>query len=81
MKRYLQISILAIVLFAVPVFANSKYVVLLSSVNIRKGPSTGYDIFVTGKTGSTYDLVSDSIVADEKKNGDCDSGWYKIKYL
>lgn len=60
--------------------AETKYVTLLSNVNIRKGPATTYTAYATGSVGSTYTLKSATIVADTAKNGNCDEGWYEINY-
>lgn len=60
--------------------AESKQVVLTAAVNIRKGPGTTYSRVVLGKSGSKYTLKSENIIADEPKNGDCNSGWYQIEY-
>jgi len=60
--------------------AETKQVVLNSAVNIRKGPGTNYSRVVLGAKGSTYTLKSENIIADEPKNGDCNSGWYQIEY-
>lgn len=63
-----------------PTNAETKYVVLLNNVNIRKGPSTKYSTLKTGSVGSTYNLMSTEIIADEEQNGNCDAGWYQIEY-
>lgn len=60
--------------------AESKQVVLNGNVNIRKGPGTNYSRVVLGSQGSSYTLKSENIIADEPKNGDCNSGWYQIEY-
>lgn len=62
------------------VYAESRYIVLLSNVNIRKGPGTNYTTFKTGSVGSTFNLTNFDIIPDEGKNGDCDDGWYEIDY-
>ena len=62
------------------VFASGEYVIFLDTNNIRSGPSTSYRVLATQNVGSTYYLKSTSIVADEKQNGSCDSGWYQIDY-
>lgn len=60
--------------------AETKKVVLEAAVNVRKGPGTNYPRLVLGKKGDSYALKSESIVADEPKNGDCNSGWYQVTY-
>ncbi len=60
--------------------ALSKYVVLMDSVNIRKGPATTYGKYATAKLGSKYYLNSENIIRDEQQNGSCDAGWYQINY-
>ena len=62
------------------VFASGEYVIFLDTNNIRSGPSTGYRVLATQNVGSTYYLKSTSLVADERQNGSCDSGWYQIDY-
>lgn len=60
--------------------AETKKIILQSAVNVRKGPGTNYSRLVLGKKGDSYPLKSESIIADEGKNGDCDAGWYQITY-
>ncbi len=62
------------------VYAAGEYVVFLDTNNIRTGPSTDYSRLGTENVGSTYYLISSSIVRDEKQNGSCDAGWYQINY-
>lgn len=62
------------------VYATGEYVVFLDTNNIRTGPSTDYSRLGTENVGSTYYLLSSSIVRDEKQNGSCDAGWYQINY-
>lgn len=62
------------------VSASSKYAILSDALYIRKGPGTTYTSYTLGKSGSSYNLKSESIIADEPKNGKCDSGWYQIDY-
>lgn len=59
-------------------FAESKYVVLMDAVNIRKGPSTSYGTYTTSNIGSSYYLKSETLVADEGTG--CSGGWYMIDY-
>ncbi len=56
----------------------TEYVVFLDAVNIRTGPGTNYSRIKLGLVGSTYNLKSTNIIADENKNGSCDAGWYNI---
>lgn len=60
--------------------ADYSYIVVNDSVNIRIGPSTKYTSKGVVKNGSSFNLLNDNIVADERKNGSCDSGWYNIDY-
>lgn len=62
------------------VYASGEYVVFLDTNNIRTGPSTDYSRLGTENVGSTFYLISSSIVRDEKQNGSCDAGWYQINY-
>ena len=72
--------LLLIFSFSLPVYAASKYVVLLDAVNIRSGPSTSYGRIELGKVGSSYNLKNSDLVKDEKNDGTCDAGWYEIDY-
>ncbi len=58
--------------------ASTEYVVFLDAVNIRTGPGTNYSRIKLGLVGSTYNLKSSKIIADENNNGSCDAGWYNI---
>ena len=62
------------------VYANSDYVIFMDSNFIRKGPSTNYDKLGLENVGSVYNLLDSNVIADERKNGSCDAGWYKIDY-
>ena len=62
------------------VYASGEYVVFLDTNNIRSGPSTSYTRLGLENVGSTYYLLSTSLVKDEKQDGSCDSGWYQISY-
>ena len=60
--------------------AANEYVLFLDTNNIRSGPSTSYTRLGLENVGSIYYLKSTSLVADEKMDGSCDSGWYQIDY-
>ena len=62
------------------VYASSDYVIFMDSNFIRKGPSTNYDKLGLENVGSVYNLLDSNLIADERKNGSCDAGWYKIDY-
>ena len=62
------------------VYASSDYVIFMDSNFIRKGPSTNYDKLGLENVGSVYNLLDSNVIADERKNGSCDAGWYKIDY-
>ncbi len=62
------------------VYAETNYVIFSDTNNIRTGPSTSYEKIGMENVGSIYYLISSDIVADEKKDGSCDAGWYKINY-
>ena len=62
------------------VYAEANYVIFSDTNNIRTGPSTSYEKIGMENVGSIYYLISSDIVADEKMNGSCDAGWYKINY-
>lgn len=82
-KRIIVLFLVCAILFLsfpIRINASSKYVVLNTGVYIRKGPGTNYGFYVLGSSGSRYNLKSENIVADEPKNGGCDSGWYQIEY-
>lgn len=52
-----------------------------SAVAIRTAPTTsGSQVLTRVNKGNTFPLKSASIVADQGKNGDCDTGWYLINY-
>ncbi len=71
---------LLIINYTIPVYAASRYAVLLDAVNIRSGPGTNYSRYELGKIGSSYNLKNNNIVADSNHNGTCDAGWYEIDY-
>ena len=62
------------------VYAETNYVIFSDTNNIRTGPSTSYEKIGMENVGSIYYLISSDLVADEKKDGSCDAGWYKINY-
>ena len=62
------------------VYASSDYVIFMDTNFIRSGPGTNYTRLGLENVGSVYNLLSNSVVADEMKNGSCDAGWYKIDY-
>ena len=62
------------------VYAETNNVIFSDTNNIRTGPSTSYEKIGMENVGSIYYLISSDIVADEKKDGSCDAGWYKINY-
>lgn len=62
------------------VFAEAKYIVILDSVNVRKGPGTNYSKIALTNVGNTYNLKKSEKIADEVKNGSCNDGWYEIDY-
>lgn len=83
MKKYLMlINVLFLTFFIVqtPALADSDYVILNDTVNIRKGPGTSNAKITTGKNGEQFYLSKSTIVADTVKNGSCDEGWYEIIY-
>lgn len=80
-KSKILFSIFVSLCLIKPVYATSKYIQLDDITNIRKGPSTTYERIALGQVGSSYYLKNNNIIADEAKNGKCDSGWYEIDYL
>lgn len=61
-------------------YAETRYITLIDAVNIRKGPGTTYGVLSLEQVGSSYNLKNADKIADEGKNGKCDSGWYEIDY-
>ena len=81
MKYLSKIFLILFVLFLyypLLVKANTEYVVLLDSVNVRTGPSTNYSRLELGSVGSTYNLKQKELIKDEKQDGSCDAGWYQV---
>lgn len=52
-----------------------------SAVAIRNAPTTsGSKVLIRVNKGAAFSLKSSSIVSDQGKNGECDTGWYQINY-
>lgn len=83
MKKYLLFIISLFSTFFIiqaNVLAEADYIILIDTVNIRKGPGTSNAKIATGKNGEKFDLKKSEIVPDTVKNGSCDDGWYEINY-
>lgn len=77
---FIFITVFVFFCLIINTYAETKYLVLLSNVNIRKGPGTNYSTIITGSVGNTYNITNAEIIPDEPKNGNCNSGWYEIDY-
>lgn len=77
-SKFFFLFLISFFYYALNVYANSKYVVFQTGTNIRKGPSTSYDVYKTGTLGSKFYLNSDTLIQDT--SGNCDGGWYEINY-
>jgi len=83
MKHALKVLFVFIFVFfclTMTTYAAAKKVILSTSVNIRRGPGTNYGVIAVGAKNTVYDLKRETVLPDEPKNGDCNSGWYEIDY-
>lgn len=82
MKRrfYVLFFMLFFVILPINAFADDLEITG-SAVAIRTAPTTsGSQVLTRVNKGNTFALKSSTIVADQGKNGDCDTGWYLINY-
>ncbi len=79
-RKLICVFIFVFFCLTINVYAEGKKAVLNTTVNLRTGPGTNYKVIVSGKTGSSYLLKKETVIPDEPKNGNCNSGWYELDY-
>lgn len=82
MKKYLYIIILMFFFVILPINVLADNLEITGSdVAIRTAPTTsGSQVLTRVNKGNVFPLKSSAIVADQGKNGKCDTGWYLINY-
>ncbi len=77
--KYIIVFMISMFILNIHVFAQMKKVVATGDfLNVRSGSGSNHTSLGQINTGTSLELLSDSVFADE--GGNCSEGWYQVRY-